>query len=555
MRVFDLKTLLAFRILIAALIGGGISIWILSLEFIVGTADAVRFPRGDQAQALTGALYFFQDHWHLPLFAIENTGFDLPVNLAFTDSIPLLALIFKPLSMWLSMPINYFGYWILICFVLQSVFFILILDQLRIRGLVPVISGAIMICLAPAMLYRFWLWHPALCGHFLLTAAIFGYLVADHWRSTHFVLFWGVELIAALWIHPYFLAMTYPVFMLAIMRRQGFAWHRQVIANKVILLVAVTAAIVLAGWIGGHIGAGFDSRAPSDGYGIYSMNLLAPFGAMGMSTLFPGGGYAQGTAAQIDGFNYLGAGVFFGSLLSLVVIYRDWSSHSVRVMMAVMETWPLLILVVLFALYSLSNRIYFADMLIAEYEVPGLILGLFDTFRASGRFFWIVYPLMVATIWWIVSRAFTPPKANVIILTIVGLQLIDTSSLRDAMASEKPPGEIAVSREWHELISRYHRIELYPPSHCTDDWDNIEDNFSLQLLAGYYGLSTNSVSSARLVVPCETRKAEAKVTALTPGKLVFFRRDVYGQDFIESRGWADSCDTRGQFYVCSSSGR
>ena len=58
--------------------------------------------------------------YYFPIFENYNYGMELSSSIAINDSLPIMALIFKPLSFILPFDFQYFGLWILICFILQG---------------------------------------------------------------------------------------------------------------------------------------------------------------------------------------------------------------------------------------------------------------------------------------------------------------------------------------------------------------------------------------------------------------------------------------------------
>jgi hypothetical protein len=84
---------------------------------------------------------------------------------------PLLALLFKPFSAWLPETFQYFGMWLLLCFVLQAWF------AWKLLGLItdnPVLRllGTGLLVFSPPMFLRTG-GHLSLAGHFLILAALY----------------------------------------------------------------------------------------------------------------------------------------------------------------------------------------------------------------------------------------------------------------------------------------------------------------------------------------------------------------------------------------------
>ena len=57
-----------------------------------------------------------------PIGKISTVGPAGGSSVAMTDSLPLLAILFKPFTFWFDTPFQYFGIWIFVCFILQAVF-------------------------------------------------------------------------------------------------------------------------------------------------------------------------------------------------------------------------------------------------------------------------------------------------------------------------------------------------------------------------------------------------------------------------------------------------
>jgi hypothetical protein len=515
---FFLKPLsLAASLFSAALIGFGVALWVISPEFIFTISDAANFPRGDQAQALTGAHYFIRDEWRLPLFEVQNIGLDFPINVAFMDSIPLFALFFK---IWYGLTgetVNYFGFWIAICFILQAVAFTLLIRRFIIVNRIMVIATTILVCLAPSMLFRYWLWHLALCGHFLIIFALLLYFrldKTDSWKRL--TLCWLFLLIAALWIHPYFLAMCFSFFIVYVGQRIRFEPYFVTIKQMFALSTLVMGGLIGVMLLSGHISTTSIVK-PDSGFGNYSMNLLAPFGAMGKSGIIKGTGhFARATDGQIEGFNYLGAGLFLSLGISTVAAFRR-PRH--LVIPAMKKHWPLFFLFLGFTIFALSNRIFIGPKLFLEYSFPEVLMDIANTFQSSGRFFWPVFYGLLLTSTLFILRSFPERVALCLLVLVTIMQVWDTHILRKVVVSEKPAGEIAADPALQAVFAAHRRVEIYPPSKCIDGKAE-EQNYELQLLAAYYGLETNSISGARFHVDCRAQLANLFKTKLDEGKLI-----------------------------------
>lgn len=121
----------------------------------------------------------------------------------FSDSNPLLAFLFKPFSAWLPETFQYFGLWLLACFILQA-WFAWKLVGLLTPSLWIRLLGTGLFVFSPPMFLRMG-GHLSLSGHFLILAALYLALRPGLQKRR---LAWGVLLAATALVHAYLLAMV-----------------------------------------------------------------------------------------------------------------------------------------------------------------------------------------------------------------------------------------------------------------------------------------------------------------------------------------------------------
>src|SRR3990172_4363101 len=174
--------------------------------------------RGDAGEHLIGFLYFVRDEWQFPLFHTQNLGYPHGTNIIFTDSIPLLALIFKILAPIIPDGFHPFGLWIFLCYLLLAHAFSSLLYHFGHRSLIAAVASGLFAVMTPFFMERLLRPHAALCGQFLVVYALLLYFkVADgsKYRSP-FGLF-TLLLIVALLTHAYFFAMVGAIYGCAIL--------------------------------------------------------------------------------------------------------------------------------------------------------------------------------------------------------------------------------------------------------------------------------------------------------------------------------------------------
>jgi hypothetical protein len=399
--------------------------------------------------------------------------------IAFTDSIPLLALLLKPFSSVLPMPFQYIGLWLLLCFVLQGVFGVLI-TRIWTRHPVNQLLGAALFVTIPTLLIR--VGHPALSAHFILMWALWLYLRRDRAEQASLAQNGALGLCAGL-VHPYLAVMALGLVAARVIR------DRHVRALAAFALAAT--ACVAGWWASGLFTVSGAENLASEGLGFYSMNILSPVTPSGWSAFLPAVPVA--TPGQIyEGFQYLGLGLLLlvGLAAVLALIHGralPWA-HIV----------PIFAMCLLFAFYALSPRITLADRVVTDWSSPQL--ERWALFRATGRFFWPMAYLLVASAIGIVVRRFRPAAAAALLVVVLALQLADlraphaerrVTSRSDAFHAW--PNALP-SPVWHDVLPFYKHIVIAPPRQCGSAPLGFE---SPAYLAGLHGLTINSAEVAR----------------------------------------------------------
>ena len=87
------------------------------------------FSGDDRSAHQIGWYFFKEDIWRFPLGSNPNFGDEIGNSIVYSDSIPLLALIFKAINFLLPEKFQYFSLWFILCFFLQGYLsYLLILD-------------------------------------------------------------------------------------------------------------------------------------------------------------------------------------------------------------------------------------------------------------------------------------------------------------------------------------------------------------------------------------------------------------------------------------------
>lgn len=432
---------------LAALIGCIAFILIYGVNVLNPVYDDWLLGQGDLTQHYLGWCFYRRSDWTVPIGLANNLAYPSYTSVIFTDSIPLLAVLFKVLSPFLPETFQYFGWWGILSFALQGYFSAKILQEFLSEKL-QILVGSIFFIVSPIVIERMFR-HTALGGHWLILIAI--YLFIRHkkdyqnWIKT--TLCWGGlgALIAA--IHLYFLPMCGAFlcgYLLCSILRD-----KKIHLNRFLPGVSFVGAIGLVTYLLG----GFSTRATSsaDGLGECSFNLNGFFNEKGYSRFFDA--LPMYHESQYEGFAYLGFGIFI--LVAIAVLFilvetvrkrgRWLQDYFVELLSGSLISIGLI-------LFAASPMVTWNDKLLFILTDSSTLTNYWSIFRATGRIVWpvcyLIYLVVIVCngkLWSIFFKKSTVASV-VTTLVLAGccfLQIFDISE------------RLAGQREWLEEKSVY----------------------------------------------------------------------------------------------------
>lgn len=491
--------------MLALLVGLAFAAWLFPRQLLFPANYYDVAAEDDTAQHIIGQRYFLLDQWHMPPLQTQLLRWPKGTNIGLTDSIPLLAIPAKLLRRILPPGFHTIFWFLAIAWCLQPVAAVFALRSAGEKRVLPSLAVAVIALSMPTLLYRS-MGHEALCGHFLIFAAIGIYFRISHGSRIAMWLGPPALLVASLLIHPYLMAMVAALLVAVpislLIRRDGLCLPAS---------VALITAIAISGGLALLLGYAEDVGV-SWGYGYYSMNVLSPIDPAG-STLIPFfPTLMDATGGQYEGFQYLGVGVLLLCLMAVISICgrapkRVCARHA-----------GLLIVSAGLIFFALSNSMYNGTFLVFHFQgVP----RIFQSFRSSGRFFWpVAYLLVIGSIATVVRRL--PPKVSATLLLIAaGLQFADATALRNKLHDHLRGAE-----KWQidrnalgMLMQHSDRLTVWPRYECLAGVVGDPQYLQVLLLASQYGLRTNTMytPNPRLIGPC--RAADVIGTPLQAGDL------------------------------------
>ena len=439
----------------------------------------------DWAQHYSGWVMFRHAPWHWPPGSMPEIWYPVGTAIVYTDSLPLLALALKPFSAWLPEPFQYIGFWLLASFTLQGAFGALLVTRVSNRP-AAVLAGAALFVFAPLILYR--IGHDTLTAHWLLLAGLWLYfrapaparLLAEAWP------WWLLTAIAAL-VHPYLCVMLLAIQCAAWWKRARIDHARA--TREAMLALCVSLVIALSAWW--LCGAMSIRMADSKGgveFGRYTMNLLAFVDPLYQSNFVPTIHLLPG---QAEGFAYVGIGMLALLLLVLVDLVRER-----RVLGVTREWWPIGLVAFALLAFATGAVLTVGTSTIAGIELHSRMLG---AFRASGRFVWVAYYVLMLIAIVHVLRRFQPVVATSVLTVALVLQIADLSAAHERVAQRRVGTHVDKIAQledprWAELAAGRHHLTLLPPPACGEE---AAPYLPMLLFAANHGMTFNSGYLAR----------------------------------------------------------
>ena len=345
------------------------------------------YIEADIQQHYAGWMFYRKSEFSIPFCFSDRINWPFGLSVAFTDSIPLFAALFRLLEPFLPSVFQYFGLFTLLCFVLQGGFACLLVGLFSRRTPI-VLLGAVPFVFSPVLLERAFR-HTALAAQFLILAALYYYIRGRREGRFFYPGLFAVNCLT-LAIHPYFAPMTYALTFALFAEHAVF--HQQFV-KPAALLAANLGCTALVGWLFGLFSGGSASGGSGVQYGHFCMNLNALWNpvsrGMGKWSLFLP---AQNqTLGNYDGFNYLGLGMLLCSVAVVIVVLR-W--HRFSILKCLKNRFGLLFVVLCLTVFAVSNVITANGAVLALIPLPQFVIQLATTLRSSGRLFWPVYYLI-----------------------------------------------------------------------------------------------------------------------------------------------------------------
>lgn len=424
----------------------------------------------DWGQHYLGWAYFRVEDWSFPIGNIANYNYPIGTNIGYTDSIPVLAIFFKLIRSVLPENFQYLGLWMFISYMLLAFYTVKILKIYKINFLYSLILLTFILA-NPVLIFR--AMHPALFGHWILIAALYFHLKKPYHKKYHLQ---NIQLtlliIFSAVVNPYLFAM---VFGFSIITPFKQAYFDKVISPKYIIIYpSLILFLTLFLWyiIGFLEFESTVNMGVNNSYGIYGLNLNSLINPLGFSNYLPS--LKRVSDFQYEGYMYLGIGmmsIFFFSTMRYIYL-RIRKREQLRLQK---RHIPLFILGILLALFSITGTITIGNQVVLEIPLPDIVYRVGNIFRASARFFWLPYYLIIFFSFINIVKSSIPKTLKYSFLSILLLlQITDIHPMLTYRNLEHGDYVTPLNeKEWETLFSEFDIICTYPPfdNHLLNNMD------------------------------------------------------------------------------------
>ncbi len=352
--------------------------------------------------------FYKNDYWRFPLGSNPNYGMDIGSGIAFSGSVPLMAIIFKLFYPILPENFHYFGFWIFICFFLTGYVSYLIIYN-KTNNIPFSLLASLFFLLSPILINRLG-FHLSLCAHWLILTGFYFEIKNSNKKE----IYWAILISVSSLVHFYFTIMLLIIFFSFLLTNLKI----KIIKNSLIVIIPLIITMYLVGY--------FDvpfSDALALGYGNYSLDLASFF--IGKSSIINSNvnwSFLFKNQYQVgaEGFGYLGLG---GILLFTYLIFIFVTNF--QDIIKKKNFFSILTLVIIFFVIAVSNKIYLFNNLIYQIEIPQILYGLLSVVRASGRMIWPIYYLILVISILKIYQNFSKKNSLIILLFIFAIQFLD----------------------------------------------------------------------------------------------------------------------------------
>jgi hypothetical protein len=440
----------------------------------------------DMTLEYLGWAFYRYGPWTFPIGLNPNFGLDISSSIIYSNSMPLFAMVFKPFSGLLGEPFQFWGLWILLCFVLQAWMAWLLISLITKDIWLKTFSTGLLL-FSPPMFSQIG-FHNSTIGHFPILMAL--YLILRPNQSNR-VLWWSILLPCTLMIHPYTFAMLVALWLADLLDKLVIQKELSIFQVLLEMVCAFTTTLLVA-WQAGY----FMNVSPGEtGFGMYRMNLLAIFDPSGFDAANWSFLYSLPLVRSnnnYEGFVYLGLGLIAVLLISLPMMAK----HYQKLIKLLRGHVFIFLCLICLTLFALSNNIGIGAWTFTLPLTPKLF-SIASILRASARMFWPVFYVIAITGIYFLIRGYSKRISMAILGIALAVQIFDTSGAWLEIKNKiNHPGVQPVSSLsdpfWADAAKYYKKVVRVPVWNEQAIWEKFA-NYAAQNQLG-----TNSVFMGRV---------------------------------------------------------
>ena len=488
---------------------------------------------GDSYTQFIGwSFYRNSNFFTFPLLKIFDYGMDVGSTIIYTDSLPLMAILFKPFSKFLPVDFQYLGMWILICYILTAYFGYKIFN-LYLTGSYEKLICVFFLLISPILLQRFNNGHIALMSHWIILCSFYIYLKRDYQLRS-----WLILILLSTLVHGYILAMILLTAFFSTIKNFFDKNSSKKTMGKYLKFSLSLTTIIFFTFFSLHIFGYFDIKDGGGyGWGGYRLNLLSIINPQGLrvnwsiitTNLFT---YENSRIGDYEGFNYLGLGMIINVLFAIFLAIKKK-----KITFSSLNSKLIIIFCLILIIFGLTNHIAFGPYELVSYNLPEFLKIFTKPFRASGRFFWPVYYIVFISTLVFVLKNLDSRKVLTYALVIVLIQVVDLSGgMRMINKSARYKEYSSLYKEdlqLHQLDSiakDYEKLIYVFPSYAPKNWvqltyfsykNNLKTNF------GYFG-RRNETAQDRYI---RQIKMQFEENNLSKDSIYYFSNEKLWDDF------------------------
>lgn len=352
----------------------------------VTNADWILNSGADPSQHYLGWQFYRGSELRLPYLGMSyNTVYPYRTSVLYSDSIPLLALLFKPFSALLPATFQYMGLWGLASFALQGLLAQKIVWRIsgaEERGIAVqagTVAASVLALLYPVLTIRMFA-HTALAGNWLILLGLWLWLCCRG-GVVRSCLWWGLAGILCVGVHQYYLPM---VGICAVGYAAARLMRKDGPAPALLPILSFCGCALAELFVLGAFSGNFANTDPSGWFtGADPLNLIVP----GLYSTW-----------EVDIF--VGWGILLAAVLALAAGAALCLRCRAGLRAAVRRRLPWLVSGGLIGLLSLlaacSNTFVMGGVSLGTLPLPEPLYNFWHTFACCGRLAWLAGYLLLA---------------------------------------------------------------------------------------------------------------------------------------------------------------